>query len=551
MNVLFVLYGDLSGNSGVPLKLHARELARLGHDCAVALPPGASTEDGDPIAGLRIASYAEALAHPASLFADGRPADILHAWTPREGVRRFVAAYLATRATPWVIYLEDNERYLATTSLGLIGMHEETILQHTEDVISRWTPDGMPHVLRHDHFIALADAAVVIQDKLRPEVPPWVPCTTVMPGTDLAAFAPRAPDETLRRAYGVDDGERVIVYPGGLNDFTRPGIESLCRAVGLINARGRPCRLLRSGPVALDFLHRLPPQVAQFVRDLGALPRAELPALYALADVFVQPGKNHPFEDLRLPGKLPELFASGRPVVLPDTNIASMLRDGEDALLHRTGSPEEIAEKCLALMADPERARRIGEGGRRFAEKHFDPRKQAAILEEAYRDARAAFDPQIAARLWTGASQDEALPSLVARRIRLLADAGNPNGEMLRAHASALEFGVARARGLEAGMAWRDAEMIKRDAQIEEIRGEVATRDGHITNLQRGVSDLNARVAELGHVVASRDLEIQAHQRQAEVIRSSLSWRVTRPLRALANLWEAARRRVRGDQRRP
>jgi glycosyltransferase involved in cell wall biosynthesis len=317
MNILFAMYGDFRSNSAHPMALHARELAAAGHDCVAAVPSNVQSADSLGTRSFRPVLYGEALEHPERLFRDGRPADILHAWTPREGVRKFVTAYLARRPTPWVVYLEDNERWIANTALALTGMREETILQHTGEVISTWTPDGVPHVLRYESFIGLADAAVVIQDKLRPEVPPWVPCSTVMPGVDLEAFFPRPPDPALRQRYAVAGDARVIVYPGGLNDFTRPGLEALCRAVGMINAAGTACTLLRSGPVALDFLDRLPPEAAGAVRDLGALPRSDLPALFSLADLFVQPGKPDPFEDLRLPGKLPELFASGRPWCCP------------------------------------------------------------------------------------------------------------------------------------------------------------------------------------------------------------------------------------------
>ena len=519
MNILFAMYGDFESNSAHPMALHARELAAAGHDCVAAVPSNVQSADSLGPRSFRPVLYGEALDHPERLFRDGRPADILHAWTPREGVRKFVTAYLARRPTPWVVYLEDNERWIANTALALTGMREETILQHTGEVISTWTPDGVPHVLRYESFVGLADAAVVIQDKLRPDVPPWVPCSTVMPGVDLEAFAPRPPDPALRQRYAVAGDARVIVYPGGLNDFTRPGLEALCRAVGMINAAGTACVLLRSGPVALDFLDRLPPEAAGAVRDLGALPRSDLPALFSLADLFVQPGKPDPFEDLRLPGKLPELFASGRPVVLPESNIASMLRDGVDAVFHRTGSPEEIAEKCLALFADRESAERIGAAGRRFAEKHFDPRKQAAELEAVYEATRARFLPDLARRLWGAEAESLDSRALLARKLELLADEDAKAGAMLRVHARGIESTLERERGLEIGIGVRDRE-------IATLKEEVTARDGHIANLQLAAVDSQAYMDE----------EVAGREKHIEALENSLSWRITLPLRVLASI---------------
>jgi hypothetical protein len=403
----------------------------------------------------------------------------------------------------------------------MAGLHEDVLLQHAEDIISLWTPEGIAHPLRYESFIGLADAAVVIQDKLAAEVPPWVPCTTVMPGVDLEFFAPRPPDPALRKRYGVADGERVIVYPGGLNDFTRPGLEALCRAVGLINERGTRCRLLRSGPVALDFLGRLPPVADAAVTDLGALPREDMAGLLTLADVFVQPGKPGPFEDLRLPGKLPELLASGRPVVLPDTNIAELLRDGVDAVLHRTGSPEEIADACLGLFADPERALEIGRAGRRFAEANFDPAVQSSRLERAYRAAHEAFDGVRARQLWSAEPHEEPVPAMLARKLRLLAQSGGARDvasrAMLEAHARCIDFVQERSQGLETGMEVRDREIASLKQEIGSLQAATLSETGEIASLR-------GRIEALSRDVAERDSRIAA-------VDASLSWRITRPFR--------------------
>lgn len=512
MNILFVLYGDFTTNSIIPLAIHARELHRRGHECAVVVPSevGGSMHSGE--SALRALRYADVLADAESPFPDGRPADLLHAWTPRENVRAFVTSYMAMRPTPWVIYLEDNEDWIAKAALAMVGLREDVLLQHSEEVITAWTAEGLSHPLRYPSFIGLADAAVVIQDKLAAEVPPWVPCTTVMPGVDLGFFRADHDDASLKKRYGVGDDEHVIVYPGGLNDFTRPGLETLCRAAGLMNREGRRCRLLRSGPVALDFLERLPPEAAAAVTDLGPLPRGELPGLLALADVFVQPGKHDAFEDLRLPGKLPELLATGRPVVLPDTNIASLLHDGVDAILTRTGTAEEIADKCLALFADPERARRIGEAGRRFAETHFNPESQASRLEAVYRATMEAFDPSLAAKLWSGDARAAPVAALLARKLRLRAAAGGipaiASAAMLETHARCIEFSLERERGLETGMAVRDREI----APLKEAAMVKATENAA---LRQGAADCEKRIAAL---------------------EASLSWRLTAPLRMLGRI---------------
>lgn len=541
MNVLFALYGDLGSNSAIPLTLHARELRRRGHHCVVALPTGGPEYTG--VQGdlpFRPVFYHEALESLDSIFPDGRPADVLQAWTPREGVRRFVCAYLSKRPTPFVVYLEDNEGVICRGALSLVGLREEVLLQHSEAIISIYTPDGMAHPLRYESFIGLADAAVVIQGKLAAEVPPWVPCATVMPGVDLELFAPRPADPALRNRYGVADGERVIVYPGGLNQFTQPGLEALCLAVALVNRRGTPCRLLRTGPGTLDFLGRLPPDAVTVVNDLGTLPRQDLPGLLALADVLVQPGKPDPFDNLRLPGKVPEFFASGRPVVLPRTNIADLLQDGEHAVFLHTGSAKEIAEKCLALFADPEVARKVGEAGRRFAEANFDPSTQAQRLEDVLLVARRAFDRHHAEKLWRGDVAQMSMPSLLATKLRSLAQSGGVPGvasaSMLQAHAHWIDFSQQRAKGLEIGMEFRDVELGWLRPRTKSLETGIAARDVEVASLSEEVASLSEEVAVRNAQVASLGKEAAERGHRVASIESSLSWRMTRPFR-LAGEW--------------
>jgi len=345
------------------------------------------------------------------------------------------------------------------------------VVRQTEQRISECLPDSLSHPFRYQSFIGLADAVVLIQDKLNIDVPPWVYSATVMPGVDLDFFSPQVANSQLRKQYGIAENEKVIVYPGGLNGFTKPAIETLCFAVGLINSQGYPCRLLRTGPYALDFLHQLPPEVTAAINDLGVLPRSELPDLLALADVFVQPGKIDPFEDLRLPGKLPELLAMGRPVVMPDVNIAHLFADGVNAVLTRTGTAEEIAKKCIDLFSDSQQAEKIGQAGRLFAEKYFDLEIQARKLANVYKIACENYDPMIAREIWQIMDKNSPVTLLLARKLKLMADrkSNKSNSEvsgLLKEYARYIGLIQFRLDGL-------DVVIGERDLQINELNGKI------------------------------------------------------------------------------
>jgi glycosyltransferase involved in cell wall biosynthesis len=409
---------------------------------------------------------------------------------------------MSKHPTPLVVYLEDHESWI---SYRVLGYDKVTLTQQTEQNISDLLPDDKSHPFRYESFIGLADAVVLIQDKLNADVPSWVYCATVMPSVDLDFFSPRAANSLLRKQYGVADNERVIVYPGGLNGFTRPAIETLCQAVGLINSQGFPCRLLRTGPFPLDFLDQLPSETVAAINDLGVIPRNELPDLLALADVFVQPGKIDPFEDLRLPGKLPELLAMGRPVIMPDVNIAHLFKDGIDVVLTQTGSAEEIAEKCVALFSDPQQAENIGKAGRLFAESYFEIKTQAEKLVNVYKIACENFNPAIAKEIWQIADKNTPVTLLLARKLKLLADTNLcvEAPKILKQHANYIELIQQRISGLEITITGLTQVVAERDEQITNLNREVAVRDEQISRLN-GVID-----ETLG----------------------STSWRLTRPVR--------------------
>jgi glycosyltransferase involved in cell wall biosynthesis len=542
VNILFVLYGDLTSNSANPLALYAREFARAGHSCVVAIPGNLESISEHANAAFHAVLYGDVLRQPGAVFPNGLPVDVIHAWTPRENIRQFIAAYMAILPTPWVIYLEDHEAWIASRALAL---DDTALAQQTEQSLAERLPSALSHPFYYRDFIGLADAAVTIQGKLGVDVPAWVPCTTVLPGVDLDFFLPRAADPTLRARYGLADNQRAIVYPGGVNGFTRPGIEALCRAVGLINSQGYPCKLLRTGPFPLDFLDELPPQAKDAVVDLGVVPRADLPDLLALADVFVQPGKPDPFEDLRLPGKLPELLAMGRPVITPNTNIAHLFEDGVNAVLTHTGTAEEIAAKCIALFTNKHNAMQVGKAGRQLAEEHFDIKRQAARMLGVYRLACAQFDRSIASAVWQHAPETASVDLLLAKKLKLMADIpGNRSGldgnALLQEHARLIEAKRLRVNGLERALSERVGQIIRvhewldeRDAHIANLQQEVAHRDGHITNLQQEVAQRDGHIAKLQQAMTASEVSNETARKEIDAIRQSASWKLTLPLRWL------------------
>ena len=155
-------------------------------------------------------------------------------------------------------------------------------------------------------------------------------------------------------------------------------------AIALVNRRGFKAKLVKTGWNALVLPELSDPEIAQYVIDRGFVARSEIPRFLAAADALVQPGQPSEFNDYRFPSKLPEFLASGRPVVLPRSNLGLLLKDGEEALLLQHGDCVEIANALQRLAADPELRTRIGRNGRTFALENLDWAKNIAAVPNFY-----------------------------------------------------------------------------------------------------------------------------------------------------------------------
>lgn len=91
MNILFVLYGGIETNSFVCLARFAKELHRRGHDCAILPLRGKIKPWVEPY--LKVITARQVLKNSRACFENGKKADVIHAWTPRQNVVDFVLKY--------------------------------------------------------------------------------------------------------------------------------------------------------------------------------------------------------------------------------------------------------------------------------------------------------------------------------------------------------------------------------------------------------------------------------------------------------------------------
>ncbi|XUL87586.1 glycosyltransferase family 4 protein [Streptomyces galilaeus] len=194
------------------------------------------------------------------------------------------------------------------------------------------------------------------------------------PGVDEKVFHPGSGGAEVRARLGLTE-RPVVVCVSRL--VPRKGQDTLILAMPRILARQPDAVLLivGGGPYEKD-LRRLVREtgVSDSVRFTGAVPWAELPAHYGAGDVFAMPCRTRrgglDVEGLGI--VYLEASATGLPVVAGDSGGApDAVLDGETGWVVRGGSPEEAADRIVALLGDPELRRNMGERGRSWVEEKW------------------------------------------------------------------------------------------------------------------------------------------------------------------------------------
>ena len=375
-NILFALYHDFGANSAVHVHNFANRLAALGHFTAVAIP-----EDKDTGASLGPQNYSvlrfdRVDGEWSRLFPDGRPPDIVHAWTPRENVRLFCEKIGSFCDFALFVHLEDNEELILEANLG---MPFEKLLR-----LRLETPPNLSHPRNYRAFIASAAGVTMIMDRLERFVPAEIPQLVLWPAADEKLFYPRPRDAALLERLGIAEGTVVLCYTGNVHSANARDVRSLYLAAAILDREGIPTRLVRTGRDFCPFLGPDEEWGRWISIELGRIPYREIPAILALADVLVQPGADNTFNEYRLPGKLPEFFAMGRPVIVPRSNVGRFARHGEEAWVIEKVDALGIVDAVLQLRRNRELSERLSEGAVAFARKHFDWEKNAGELNAFY-----------------------------------------------------------------------------------------------------------------------------------------------------------------------
>ncbi len=247
--------------------------------------------------------------------------------------------------------------------------------------------DHMHPVLRHFYIIIEKIAArcsdVVlsqnredIETAVREGICPREKIKRLGNGIDVQCFNPDtlSPKDLARKRLevGLPNGARVVGFVGRL--VREKGLLELFAAARIVRKRVPDVRFLLVGPVDTHKRDALTPDTAQeygmadVCHFLGM--RYDMPELYALMDVFVLPSHREGF-----PRAPMEASAMKVPCVVTDIRgCREAVEHGRNGLLVPLGDVQALADAVVELLTDQEKARRMGEEGRRMALERFDER---------------------------------------------------------------------------------------------------------------------------------------------------------------------------------
>lgn len=197
------------------------------------------------------------------------------------------------------------------------------------------------------------------------------------------------------RDVGFDD-EFVVSYVGTLGGPHR-GLDAVVNAMPAVIDRVPDARLLVVGN-GQEYRCHLESLVSELDIDdhvtfTGRVPFDDVPSYIAASDVCLVPHQLTGHTETTVPHKLFQYMAMSRPVVVTDvTPLRRIVRETDSGMVVRPGDPAGFALAFVELANDENRARELGENGRRAVEETYNWEQTSEALCECYRKLRDEAD---------------------------------------------------------------------------------------------------------------------------------------------------------------
>lgn len=208
--------------------------------------------------------------------------------------------------------------------------------------------------------------------------------TVIFNGIDTGHFRPLSDDHGWRERLQCGDAPlalwagRLVRWKGTIDAIRAIALAGPCVHLAIAGS-GPEMGRLKDAAAALA--------IADRVHFLGTVPHADLPALYAAADIVV--GTSFANETFGM--VLAEASACARPVIATNFGgFPEVVRGGETGILVPPREPAALAAAITCLIADRDTARRMGAAGREYVTTQFAWPVVTDRVLRVYREALGA-----------------------------------------------------------------------------------------------------------------------------------------------------------------
>lgn len=231
------------------------------------------------------------------------------------------------------------------------------------DLTTRWSARVSRHIIVPSH--ATKDDLVQAYDLDERKI------TVIHHGvSDRFRSVPASAVQELRTRLALP--ARYVLTVGTLQP--RKNVETLARAVAMVNSQGTDCTLVAAGKrgwLADEVLERLTAlALGDRLRLLDYIDDGDLPALYAGASCYVQPSL---YEGFGLP--VVEAMSAAVPVLVSNASSLPEIA-GSGADVFDPGDADALGNALQAVLSSPERAKEMAERARRRSS-HFSWQRAA------------------------------------------------------------------------------------------------------------------------------------------------------------------------------
>lgn len=281
--------------------------------------------------------------------------------------------------------LTPNKMNAYTSKTFLKGSRAKTIQTIVTLREDRYSKEDFRRILFADLLITYSDYA-----KRKLETMGFSNVTRIYPGIDLGRYQPKAKDQTLARALGIEKDDIVVTYPG---EYTRLGATDDLVAMLPELLTGNPrikfvfaCRLKNQADrIKKEAVKKILSDKGMNERVVYADTVRDMPALYNTSDVVLFPVRSM-VGKFDVPLSVIEAMACEKPVIVSDLPILSEFSSDKNSVVVRVGDTKELVARIEKLCKNPALRSKIGKNARAYALSTFRIDEIAQQYERTYND---------------------------------------------------------------------------------------------------------------------------------------------------------------------